>query len=527
MTKKIADISKWQGVIDWPKAAGELALCILRASCCLTADIKFADNAKGCNENGIPFHAYHYLMAMDEAQAKAEAEFFYKTASVQKPLFYVVDVEDEHIPTDKARSIVSAFLARIKELGARRTGIYVAHHCYKAFDLATEEADYVWIPRYGKNTGEPQTPPAFPCDLWQYTSKGALAGVKGDVDLNTLNGSKTLEYFTASLAMPEYTEGVVSDMNPKFTGTPTNMQLAAWMYAIYAAKVVYWYGTCFYKCTGTLYTQKKKQYPKHYTSSRKSGYMADIAAGRMCADCVGAIKGFFWTGGDMNAKNVYQSNNCPDRSADGLFSLCDEKGPISTIPDIPGLVVHAPGHIGVYVGGGKTIELSGFAADCTLREVSEGSWKEWGKLPASMIRYVDSEYQAPVYKLGERELIKGDESDDVAELQRMLVELGYNLGKYGPNEDGVDGEFGKKTYEAVKNIQACAGLSETGVYDVQTHKALLEILNPPMPDVENELPEGGGKPAYVLIIEGDEEELRAIQTDHGGTLAAVDSVVVR
>ena len=139
MIRKIADISKWQGVVDWAQVASELAFCILRASCGVAADSKFADNALGCRENGIPFHAYHYLMAMDEAQAKIEADFFYKTASVQRPLFYVVDVEHEHIPADNARAIVSAFLSRIKELGAKRTGIYIAHHRYSAFHLATEE----------------------------------------------------------------------------------------------------------------------------------------------------------------------------------------------------------------------------------------------------------------------------------------------------------------------------------------------------------------------------------------------------
>ena len=127
----------------------------------------------------------------------------------------------------------------------------------------------------------------------------------------------------------------------------TNSQLVAFAEAAYKAAWVYWYGTCGYKCTESLYNAKAKQYPSHY--------MADIRAGKMCADCVGLIKAFFWMSGDPTGKNVYKSNNCPDVSADGMIKLCQETGPISTIPDVPGLLVWKSGHIGVYIGNGYFI----------------------------------------------------------------------------------------------------------------------------------------------------------------------------
>jgi len=524
---KIADISHYQGNIDWSAARKELDFVIFRASVGSNADKKYLEYTAAC---GLPYGAYHYVKAGTAEDARKEARFFVECANkaAKKPGFYIADIEYEAQTEETTEPVCVAFLEELRALGCGRIGMYI-NRKYKWAGAAIDMCDIMWIPHWGHDDGEvpePQYQPDYYCDIWQYTSAGSLAGVEGDVDLNMLLGEKPLEYFTEGFD-PEETKGSEPVMESKFTGIPTNHHLVAWMWAVYSAKVVYWYGTCFYECTKALYARKKEQYAKHYTSSRESGYMADVAAGRMCADCVGVIKGFFWTGGDMNAKNVYQANNCPDRSADGLFSMCKEKGKIATIPDVPGLMLHKKGHIGVYVGGSQSIELRGFADDCKLCDVADAGWDEWGKLPESMMRYIEGDYQAPVYKLGERTLMKGDEGEDVAELQKMLIELGYDLGTYGPKKDGVDGEFGKKTYEAVKNIQACAGLPETGEYDTQTHKALIEILNPPTPDVEDELPEGGGKPAYVLIIEGDEEELRAIQTDHGGTLAAVDSVVVR
>ena len=167
----------------------------------------------------------------------------------------------------------------------------------------------------------------------------------------------------------------------------TGAGLAGFAETVYADGWVYWYGTCGYKCTETLYETKKRQYPQHYGKDRTERYMQDIRAGKMCADCVGLIKAYFWMSGDPTGKNVYKANNCPDKSANGMFALCKERGKIGSIPDIPGIVVHKEGHIGVYVGGGYTVEMMGFAYGCRRKKVTAGSWTEWGKLPEDMITY--------------------------------------------------------------------------------------------------------------------------------------------
>ena len=175
----------------------------------------------------------------------------------------------------------------------------------------------------------------------------------------------------------------------------TGNQLADYCKEVFAAGWVYWYGTYGKKCTKALYESKKKQYPEHYKADRTKGYMADIAEGKWCADCVGLIKSFFWKAGDLTAQPVYKANNCPDVSANGMIKLCSKTGRIGTIPDEPGLVVWKDGHIGVYIGGGYTIEMRGFAYDCVKRKVTAGPWTKWGRLPASMISYAGKPAEAP------------------------------------------------------------------------------------------------------------------------------------
>lgn len=46
----------------------------------------------------------------------------------------------------------------------------------------------------------------------------------------------------------------------------------------------------------------------------------------------------------------------PDIGANQMYYNAKESGPISTMPDIPGLAVWHEGHIGVYIGGGQVIE---------------------------------------------------------------------------------------------------------------------------------------------------------------------------
>lgn len=173
----------------------------------------------------------------------------------------------------------------------------------------------------------------------------------------------------------------------------TGNELANYALTVYANKShwCYWYATYGNLCTLSRYEGKKRQYPypkyNHYNPSRTSGYMKDIELGRRCADCVGFIKSFFWTGNKYDTNPVYNTNHCPDTNADGMFKLCKETGDIKNIPDIQGLVVWKAGHIGVYVGGGYTVEFKGFDYDCQKNKVTDGKWKKWGKLPPSMITY--------------------------------------------------------------------------------------------------------------------------------------------
>ncbi len=272
----------------------------------------------------------------------------------------------------------------------------------------------------------------------------------------------------------------------------------------------YWYGTCVYICSTSLLNSKSKQYPKHYGSSRTSKYKKAIEEKKVCADCVGLIKGFFWTNGGAGvldyinggAKfvNKYGSNGCPDKSASGMLSWCKKQGckngKIATLPDVPGILLFSSGHVGVYIGGGYAVEARGFNYGIVKTKVKDRSWTEWAYLPESLLKYdvgagdtvtpADPEPVKPttptVYKLGDRILkLKSPNmtGDDVKDMQARLNALGYACGT-------ADGMFGKKTLAGVKAFQTAKGLKVDGEFGPKSLAALVAAETPVTPAPEPE-----------------------------------------
>jgi hypothetical protein len=89
---------------------------------------------------------------------------------------------------------------------------------------------------------------------------------------------------------------------------------------------------------------------------------------------VGLIKGSVWNT-DFGGK--YQAAS--DLSANGMFAKCTQTAPIATLPEIPGLVLHAEGHIAIYEGGGRIIEARGFGIGVVRSFLKDRTFVAWGK----------------------------------------------------------------------------------------------------------------------------------------------------
>lgn len=138
----------------------------------------------------------------------------------------------------------------------------------------------------------------------------------------------------------------------------------------------YWYGTFGQKATKSLLNSKTKQYPGHYTPKRMDKYKMQLGA--RVHDCVGLIKGYLWSNSPTSSPKYNESQ---DVSANGMLNKCKEKGSISTLPEIPGVLVFMKGHVGVYIGKGKVIEARGFNYGVVETALEDRKWTSWGKCP--------------------------------------------------------------------------------------------------------------------------------------------------
>ena len=150
----------------------------------------------------------------------------------------------------------------------------------------------------------------------------------------------------------------------------------------------YWWGTFGQKASESLLRQKSTQYPKYYTST---DFVKQY--GQKVHDCVGLIKGYLWCE-HANSYPLYNANQ--DKDVNGMKANCSERGTLETMPDIPGVLVFMPGHVGVYVGNGKVIEARGHAYGVVETNLIGRGWKEWGKL--DWIEYVE---ENTMFELGQ------------------------------------------------------------------------------------------------------------------------------
>ena len=135
----------------------------------------------------------------------------------------------------------------------------------------------------------------------------------------------------------------------------------------------YWYGCYGQISTKALYKSKKKQYPVQYEWSCPSSQL-----GTRVFDCVGLIKGYLWSA-SVNSNPKYNASQ--DVSANGMLSVCKKKGKISTLPEVPGVLVFRTGHVAVYIGNGKVIEAKGHKWGVVESRLKDRGFTHWGYCP--------------------------------------------------------------------------------------------------------------------------------------------------
>lgn len=186
MEKKVIDVSTYQGKIDWATTAQHVDGVIIR--CGFGQDIpsqdddRFKENVEACIKYGIPFGVYIYSYAKNVEMAKGEAAHVLRLLAPYKgklsyPVYY--DLEEkgtEHNAVERAIAF-----GDIIEANGYWCGMYANQYWWQNYLKDKLNRFTKWVAKYStsKPVGISGT-----YDIWQYSSKGSVPGIEGNVDMN-------------------------------------------------------------------------------------------------------------------------------------------------------------------------------------------------------------------------------------------------------------------------------------------------------------------------------------------------------
>lgn len=184
MTKGI-DISHHQGDIDFDKLKGNIDFAMVRCSYgSFYEDRKYKQNIVGLERIGVPYGLYHFSYATSIESAKKEAEGFINIIKRYNPTYpVVIDIESSSrtssVSKDTLIDIADTICNMIEE-----AGYYVM--IYANLDYLNNKLNSDRLDRYDKWLAEWRDKPSYNKNygMWQYSSKGSMPGIKGNVDLD-------------------------------------------------------------------------------------------------------------------------------------------------------------------------------------------------------------------------------------------------------------------------------------------------------------------------------------------------------
>ena len=187
------DVSKWNGDIDWNAVKNSgvnyvIIRCGYRGSStgALIEDPKFKANIKGATSSGLKVGVYFFSQATSEVEAVEEASMvlsLIKGYNISYPVF--LDVEPsggrgDSISKEVRTSVINAFCQTISNSGYA-SGVY-ANKTWLESKFSTgnlSSSCKIWLAQYA---AQPTYGGKY--NMWQYTSKGKVNGISGDVDMN-------------------------------------------------------------------------------------------------------------------------------------------------------------------------------------------------------------------------------------------------------------------------------------------------------------------------------------------------------
>lgn len=195
ISHKGIDVSSHQGDINWNQVAEDgVEFAIIRVGFRgygkegkLVQDEKFEKNIKGAIDAGIKVGVYFFSQAINDEELQEEARMVLDSIApyqIDCPIVYDVEKVSgngrmNNISVEERTRLTLKFLEIIENNGYQPMIYHNTEMAALMIDIAAFEKYEKWYASYNQTMFYP-----YEYKIWQYSEKGKVKGIKGDVDLN-------------------------------------------------------------------------------------------------------------------------------------------------------------------------------------------------------------------------------------------------------------------------------------------------------------------------------------------------------
>lgn len=188
----IIDVSSYQGVIDWEKVSKSGVKKVIHRATTKNGQL---DTALLRNYNGILqnmnsnfncFDVYKFSYERGYIPARIEAlktiELLHEKAIYFDTLW--LDLEGwggRDYTREEANNVICGYLDACRDTGTTNLGLYFNYNYAKNIVDDIWRVLPLWLARYNNTMGDISP---FKASMWQYTSKGHIDGITGNVDVS-------------------------------------------------------------------------------------------------------------------------------------------------------------------------------------------------------------------------------------------------------------------------------------------------------------------------------------------------------
>lgn len=188
------DVSSHQGEIDWEqvRSAG-MEFAFIRVgyrgytSGGVYEDEYAAANLEGARNAGLKVGVYFYSQALDEGEARREAQFcidFLDGMALDLPVVFDweyagEDTRSADMTSDALMACTRAFCRTVEQAGYQSMIYFNPHIAENLLELEQLQEYPFWLAMYSDEMTWP-----YEVEMWQYTATGSVPGIEGDTDIN-------------------------------------------------------------------------------------------------------------------------------------------------------------------------------------------------------------------------------------------------------------------------------------------------------------------------------------------------------